>query len=439
MDAARLRFQNLFKFPFTILKKCGTIKATAECSAGFSTCEVFFMWLKELKKYIGLLLVGIALIAVYKTFDNFGILLDWGRNILSLLTPFFIGFGIAYVLFIPCRKIEVLCQKTKIAFLNKHRRSLAIASIYLIFLAVVTLMMFAIIPALIESISELIDQLPSLIQGFFNWINSFGIYEFGSGSLETFLNKNLLSVDKLLNGFTFDNVNRYAKGVMNFGTALFNAFMGVIISIYILVDRHNMKKICNRIIQSYISEEHRSFLGQYVRKINEFIHLYISCQLLDAVIIFILSFIALAILQTKYALLLALIVGTFNLIPYFGAITATILAGLVTAFTNSFTAGLIVVAVLIVLQQLDANFIQPKLLSGSLNVRPFWVIFGIILGGGLFGFLGIFLAVPIIALLRIIALDILENREQKKQGPQKGTVRIPVFKAEDSSPAKDEK
>ena len=105
--------------------------------------------------------------------------------------------------------------------------------------------------------------------------------------------------------------------------------------------------------------------------------------------------------------------GLFNLIPYFGAITATVLAGLITAFTKNFTSGLIVVAVLIVLQQLDANFIQPKLLSGSLNVRPFWVIMGILIGGGLFGFIGIFLAVPLIAMLRIIALDILESRERK--------------------------
>ena len=70
--------------------------------------------------------------------------------------------------------------------------------------------------------------------------------------------------------------------------------------------------------------------------------------------------------------------------------------------------------VLIVLQQIDANFIQPKLLSGSLKIKPFWVILGILLGGGLFGILGIFLAVPIFALLRIILLDILETWEKKK-------------------------
>ena len=106
--------------------------------------------------------------------------------------------------------------------------------------------------------------------------------------------------------------------------------------------------------------------------------------------------------------------GAFNLIPYFGAITATVLAAVITVFTKSFTSGVIVAVVLIVLQQLDANFIQPKLLSGALNVKPFWVILGIITGGGLFGVLGIFLAVPIFALLRIILIDVLEMRERKK-------------------------
>ena len=393
------------------------------------------MWLKELKKYIGLFVLGVALIAVYKTFDNFGDLLNWIGEFFALLTPFFIGFCIAYVLYVPCRKIEAFYQKTNLAPLVKHRRGIATATIYLVFFAFITLLMFAIIPALMESIGELIDQLPSLIQGFISWINSFGIYEFSSKSLETLLNKNLLSADKLLSEFSFDTMNRYAKGVVSVGTALFHTFLGIIISIYILLDRHRMKKICTRIAESYIPASRRSFLGRYLKKVNEFIHLYISCQLTDAAIIFLLSFVALGILKTKYALLLALITGLFNLIPYFGAITATVLAGLITAFTKNFTSGLIVVAVLIVLQQLDANFIQPKLLSGSLNVRPFWVIMGILIGGGLFGFIGIFLAVPLIAMLRIIALDILEGRERKGAPLQTSAAAADEKPPKDDDPA----
>ena len=100
--------------------------------------------------------------------------------------------------------------------------------------------------------------------------------------------------------------------------------------------------------------------------------------------------------------------GAFNLIPYFGAITATVLTGVITVFTGSLTLAIVAVVSMIILQQLDSNLIQPKLLSGSLQIKPFWVIFGILLGGGLFGVVGIFLAVPITALCRSILIDTKE-------------------------------
>lgn len=372
------------------------------------------MWFQEFKKYIGLFLLGVALIAVYKTFDNFGNVIGWIKNLLSLLTPFVIGFCIAYVLYIPCRKIEELCQKTKVAFLINRRRGIAVASIYLIFLAAIALLLVAIIPAFSKSVREFWAQLPNLIRGAVQWFNGLGIYTITEGTLQQLLSSKVLSIDSILGGVNFDNMNKYAKSVVSFGTGVFNAFLGMIISVYILLDRQGLKQIFMRFTRTYVSEKHRRILGRYGRKVNEFINLYIYCQLVDAVIIFVLSFLALTIMQVEYVPLLAFIVGAFNLIPYFGAITATILAAVITMFTKSFTSGLIVIAVLIVLQQIDANFIQPKLLSGSLNIKPFWVILGILLGGGLFGILGIFLAVPIFALLRIILLDILETWEKKK-------------------------
>ena len=370
------------------------------------------MWIKELKKYLGIFAVGVLLIAVYKTFDSMDKLFETGRSILSLLTPFVIGICIAYVLAIPCRKIELLCQQTKLDFLDKHRRGISVTAIYLLFIAIIALILLAIIPSLIRSITQFMEQLPSLLQGLVAWIGSLGI-SIDYRVFEKILESDFFSLDKILSGFSFDNVNRYAKGVMSFGGALLDAFLGIIVSVYLLLDRQNLGQMFRRIGHSFIPEKHLRVLGRYLHKIDEFVTLYISCQLVDAVIVFVLSFLVLTIMQVQYAPLLALMVGAFNLIPYFGAIVATILAGLITVFTKSFTSGLIVVVVLIVLQQLDANFIQPKLLSGSLNIKPVWVILGIVLGGGLFGVLGIFLAVPCFALLRIIVLDILENHEHR--------------------------
>lgn len=370
---------------------------------------------KDLGKYLSLFILAVAVIIVYKTFDNFSIILDLTAKIFRLLTPFFIGFAIAYILFPACRKFEELFQRTKANFLVKYRRGLAVSSIFIIFIGVVALILVAILPALISSISDFVEQLPSLIESFLKWVNSFDIVQINDSSWKGLLNNKYFSVQSLIDNIDFGNVNKYAQGVMNVGTAMFNVFMGIVISVYILLDRETLKSVFLRVTKLYVGDKTRHVVGRYVHQINEFIQKYISCMLVDACIIFILSFIALMLMKVKYAPVLALMVGLFNMIPYFGAITATLLSGLITMFTGSPLLGVIVVVVLIVLQQVDANIIQPKLLSGSLNVKPFWVIFGILLGGGLFGILGIFLAVPIIALLRIILLDVMDLREKKKK------------------------
>lgn len=383
--------------------------------------ELIFMWRNELKRYFGIFVIGVVLIAVYKTFDSLDTLFKSIGDLLSLLTPFIIGACISYLLAIPCRKLEHLCKKTKLTFIVSHRRGIAVASIYLLFIGIIILLLVALLPALVRSISQFMEQFPILIQGLVGWFNSLGIYTIDQHSIQVLLSSEFFSLDKILGGFSFDNVNRYAKGVMNFGSTVFNIFLGLIISVYLLLDRRNLKESFMRLARSFIPEKHRKLLCRYLSKINEFVTLYISCQLVDAIIVFILSFLALTIMQVEYAPLLAVLVGSFNLIPYFGAIIATVLAGLITVFTKSLTAGLFVVIVLIILQQLDANLIQPKLLSGSLNIHPIWVIMGIVLGGGLFGVVGIFLAVPLFALLRIIVLDILELRERQVSSQNEST------------------
>ena len=372
------------------------------------------MRFNELKRYLGIFILGFALIIVYKTFDNLGYFFEWISNLWKILMPFIIAFSIAYILYTPCVKIEELCQKLKFKFVIRHRRGIAVVLIYFVFILLVALILLAIIPALIRSIKDFVNQLPTHIYGAVVWFNSLGIYEINQSTIQQFLNNNIISIENILNSIDFASVNKYAKSVLNIGTAVFDGFMGIIISVYILLDRTSLKENSLRFVRSFIPEKRRKVIGEYLSKINHFVHIYIYCQLLDALIVFVLSFIVLSIMKIEYTPLLAFIIGSFNLIPYFGAIVATVIATLITIFTKGFYSALGVVAALIILQQVDSNFIQPKLLSDSLNVKPFWVILGIIVGGGLFCVIGIFLAVPIIALLRIVIIDILEKREHNK-------------------------
>lgn len=374
---------------------------------------------KDVTRYFGLFLFAVAVIAVYKTFDNFGKILDFFSVIMGLLNPFIIGFVIAYVLLVPCRFIERTLMKSSSQFLVKNRRGIAVATIYIIFLAAIVLLLVSIIPAVVSNIVDFYNNLPTLVSDFEKWFNSlsFGI-SVNEGFMKQLFDNQVFSLDKLLSYLNFQNVNKYAQGVINAGSGVFKVFMGFVISVYILLDRANLKKGFVRFFRVVFSNDKtRSILVRYLRMINEFANKYIYCMIVDAIIIFIASFIILSIIGVKYAPLLALMTGAFNLIPYFGAITATVITGLITTFTGSFTLALIAIISLVVLQQVDANFIQPKLLSGSLKIKPFWVIFGIFLGGGLFGIVGIFLAVPITALFRNIFIDIMDYYDKKHDRP----------------------
>jgi len=134
-------------------------------------------------------------------------------------------------------------------------------------------------------------------------------------------------------------------------------------------------------------------------------HKYVYCQLLEVVIVFVLSLIILLVMGVQYAPILSLFIGVFNLIPYFGAIIACTITALLTVFTSSLSKGIAVAVALIIMQQIDANIIQPKLVKDALKVKPFWVICGVSVGGGLFGILGILLAVPFMALIKTIFED----------------------------------
>ncbi len=261
----------------------------------------------------------------------------------------------------------------------KKLLAIAAAAIYIIFFAVVILALVAIIPSIISSLTDFYNQLPTLVGDFVNWFNSLNLgITLGDDTIQKIFENEYFSVQKLMTYFSFDNVNRYAQGVMTVGSNVFKAFMGIIISVYILIDRTNLKASAIRLSRSLISPKPRAFLARYARMINEFANKYIYCMLVDAIIIFIASFIILSVEGVKYAPLLALIS-------------------------------------LIVLQQLDSNFIQPKLLSGSLQIKPFWVIFGALLGSGLFGILGFFLAIPLTALCRNMLIDFMQYRENKTE------------------------
>ena len=192
-------------------------------------------------------------------------------------------------------------------------------------------------------------------------------------------------------------------------------FVAIIVSIYILLERTQIINFIKKFINAIFKENTYKNIDKYFNNSNEIFFKFIASQFLDAIIVGILVTIALSIMGVKYAPLLGFFIGLFNMIPYFGAIIAVGISVLITAITGGISQAIWMLIVVIILQQIDANIINPKIVGKSLEISPLLVILAVTIGGAYFGILGMFLAVPVIAVLKIFVEDYVNFKLKSKK------------------------
>ena len=368
---------------------------------------------KAWRKWIYWFLFAVAVITVYKTLDNFTDIMNWFSNLFHILMPFIIGLLVAYLLYTPCVKIEKAYKKVKNRWIKKKARGLAILTVYLIAILVLLIIVNCVLPVVSRSVADLVNSLPSYYSEAIKKVD-----EMPEDSLLHKINvkemiSNLQNID-IKQFFDFETITQYAKGVINMATGLFDFFVSIIVSIYILLERKPIIKFAQTFCCAVFEEGTYQNIKKYFQTTNHVFFKFLSGQLLDSIVVGILTSIVMSILQVKYAMLLGFMIGLFNLIPYFGAIIAIILATLITIFTGGIGQAIIMVITVTILQQLDANIINPKILGNSLSISPLLVIFAVTIGGEYFGVLGMFLAVPVFTVLKIIISDYIEYKNQCK-------------------------
>ncbi len=220
-----------------------------------------------------------------------------------------------------------------------------------------------------------------------------------------------IDITKLVN---VNNVSDYIKGVVGVASTIFSTFVSIIVSVYILLERKEILNFIRRLITAIFKKETADAIDNYFMKANDIFFKFISSQVIDGIIVGIITSIAMWILGIKYWVLLGFMIGLFNIIPYFGAIIAITIATIITVFTGGFTKAIWMLVVVIILQQLDANIINPKIIGNALKLSPLLVVFAVTVFGAYYGVLGMFLAVPIMALIKILINDFIEYRIKKK-------------------------
>lgn len=365
-------------------------------------------------KYITLFILGAALIAVYKTFDNFQNLWSGISAFFKALTPFTIGFVIAYLLNIPCKRLSGSLEHAKKPFFRKHAKGLSIFTVYFVALAFFFLGMRMLVPKIYANVLDLYNNLIPFTQNALQKIDELQ-KSHDMSILEINENTAKLALQQALSGIDVTQFGKYAEGAINLTSGVLNAFIGLIVSVYMLLEKEAIFAACGRLTRAFFSEEKTILLRDYVLKINQVFSRYIYSRVVDALIIAVLGTIVLLILNLKYALVFGLFLGLCNLIPYFGSIIGTVVIALFAVFSGGWTSGVWTALSLLVLEQIDGNLIGPKIMSEQLDASPLWIIFAVSAGGKLFGVLGMLLSVPVLVVVKLILSDLLRAREAKRK------------------------
>ena len=366
------------------------------------------------KKWIYWFMLGVAIIVVYKALDNFGNIMGEVGKFFDILGPFLVGILISYLLYIPCKKTEEVYTNSKNKLIRKKARTLSIITVYIIVVLLIMILINFILPVVIESITELFNNLQWYVDTAIHKYNALPEDSMLKGEIvqELITNVQNINLKKYLN---LDNILGYLMGAINAVTSVFNIFVAVIVSIYILSERTQIIKSLKKFVSAMFKDKTYKNIDKYFNNSNEIFFKFVASQFLDAVVVGFLTTIAMTIMKIKFAPLLGFMIGLFNMIPYIGAIIALVIAGLITLITGGLSQVIWMFIVVIILQQIDANIINPKIIGQSLKISPLLVIFAVTVGGAYFGILGMFLAVPVMAVIKIVIEDFVDMKLAEKQ------------------------
>lgn len=372
---------------------------------------------KNFSKWMYYFLLALAIIIVYKFLDNFTAIGQAIGKFFDVIAPFLTGGLLAYLLYIPASRIEKGFEKSKRKFIKKKARGISVLITYIIAILIIILLVNVILPVVIDSVIELVSN----IQNYWNIV----MEKWGALPEDSILKSQqaqdiIKALGESIQGTDYkqyistERITGYIKSVIGVASGIFDVFVSVVVSVYILLQRGSIIRFFKKLTMAIFDEKICEKIGTYVDSTNRIFFKFISGQLIDGIIVGILVTIGMSIIGVKYAVLLGFMIGLFNIIPYFGAIVAVAISILITIITGGVSQTLIMAIVVIILQQIDSNIINPKIIGNSLEISTLLVIFAVTVGGAYWGVLGMFLAVPVVAVLKIIIDDWIEYKNQKK-------------------------
>lgn len=372
------------------------------------------------KKYTTIAIYAFIVICFSIVFANIISKLDafTGKmsQIMAVFQPFIIGFIIAYLINFILKFYEDRVFKKFIKGSKKSLRGVAVILSYLTASLIFYVFIQFVVPQLVESITGLVNDIPRYLYDMKvileQTLNETDI----SPEYMTLINDKLTEITNWVLQLVTNLLPIIGGIVMAFASSVWNIILGIIISVYLLVDKEKFFALGKKVVVALFNDKHANIILNLANRTNLTFGKFIGGKIIDSAIIGVLTFIILTIFKMPYSLLISVIIGITNIIPFFGPFIGAIPSAIIILFISPIKAVWFGVIILVI-QQIDGNIIGPKILGDSIGISAFWILFSILVAGKLFGLVGMIIGVPMFALIYSIVKDVIEIRLSKKGLP----------------------
>lgn len=373
-----------------------------------------------------LLVIAISIIFIF-------ILFKWSsihksiKGLVKILAPVIAGLVIAYVLlpvveFVERRLLKSawVTQSKNLTRTKRIVRGISVACAMVFALGIIFILGYMVLPQLVTSIAQIIMRFPSYTRQVTQWFESLQYESQFSQDLQDLINQAMNYLQTWMQNDFYPQlragINTFTLSIMNVLQFFYNIIIGAIISIYVMMSTNTFTGQAKKIAYAVLKPDMANSLIEVVRHCNQIFGGFITGKLIDSAIIGVVCFICLNLIHMPYAMLVSVIVGVTNVIPFFGPYIGAIPSVILISLTD-LKQGVIFLVFIIILQQIDGNILGPKILGNSTGLSPFWVVFAILVGGGVFGFPGMLLGVPVFAVIYYLIKTFVEYALYKKRMP----------------------
>lgn len=360
-------------------------------------------------------LVICSVMIFYLSLSQLEALLGKVSEVILVLQPFIMGVIIAYLLNFILKFYENVVFETKIfkKMKLKKKRGLGLLLTYITAFALIALFIQFVLPQVIDSIVGLINDIPTYIEKSNRFINeSFKNIDL-SPRYQEIVYKNVNGLIDYILKFATECIPVIGNLIRTIASSIWNIIIGLIISIYILMEKEKFIGMSRKITIAILPLRSANKIMEIAHRSNTIFGKFLGGKILDSSIIGILTFIILTITNMPYTLLVSVIVGITNIIPFFGPFIGAVPSFIIIVFVSPIKAIWFLIIILII-QQIDGNIIGPKILGDSVGLSAFWILFAIMVAGKFMGVLGMVIGVPIFAVIYSLIKEFIENRLDKK-------------------------